>query len=154
MPQSVNINIIKFNNKEEIEKLVKDYLNNNTNLDKKEIGEIFSTLSEIPNEKELKYFFRFMRNHLINFQGLEFYNDEDDEEIDKYLKRETKYFNKFKENINYPCYFCYFKSFIDVEDEFSSDLENNNLDISLEYFKNNNIECFSEFVILDYDYEF
>lgn len=154
MSQTVNINIIKFNNKEEIEKLVKDYLNNNTNLDKKEIGEIFSTLSEIPNEKELKYFFRFMRNHLINFQGLEFYNDEDDEEIDKYLKRETKYFNKFKENIIYPCHFCYFKSFIDVEDEFGSELEDNNFNISLEYFKNNNIECFSEFVMLNYDYEF
>lgn len=161
MLYSVYLNILKFNNKEDIVNLVKEYIKEETYLSNKNISEIIENWFEIPNEEELEYFFRYVRNNLIKFQGLNFNDIEDEEEINKYLKSEIKYFNKFKENIEYPCYFSFFKIFVSNEDTFHYDILENDetegkkyyLNSILEYFKNNNIEHLSEYIMISFDEE-
>ena len=96
MSYSVYLNILKFNNKEDIVNLVKKYIKEETYLSNKNIAEIVENWFEIPNEEELEYFFRYIRNNLIKFQGLDFNDIKDAEEIDRYLKNEIRYFNQFK----------------------------------------------------------
>ena len=149
MSNSVYLNIIKFDNKKYILKFFNFYLNDlNIN---KQYYEIFKNIKFINNEKELEKFFINLRNALIDFQGLDFNDEEDEEGIYTYDKLEKSCFNYFKED-KYPFYISYFKTFIDNEDAFSSsqNIEDINNE-TIKYFKENDLKIVSEFICTSFD---
>lgn len=100
-------------------------------------------------------------SYSIYLNIIKFNNIEDEEEIERYLKNEIKYFNKFKENIEYPCNLSFFKTFVNNEDSFLYDIVGHKdeedkyslINQISDYFKNNNIEHLSEYVMISFDEE-